>query len=1450
MRSGEAATSADMPTQIGRYRVIEELGAGGMGVVYAADDPELARKVAIKLMYAEADVGRARRSQTMLMREAQALARLSHPNIVAIHDIGLYAGQVFVAMEFVAGRTVRRWLAEAPRSWQEIVEVFVQAGRGLMAAHAVGLVHRDVKPDNLLVGDDGRVRVADFGVARMGAPDEFGVVTESGHARPLATVAGRGTLVGTPPYMAPEQHENEGVGPHSDQFSFCVALYEALHGVRPFAGDSPPALAAAIKIGDLCRGSGPVQHPSWLEQAVVRGLAARPADRWPSLQALLDVLTLERGARRARWWRQVLLVAVVICAGVALVLGARTLQLHRARVQAERAAEARLRVVAGEIDRLLAAGRRGLAEETLQAFVGEPEHRSSRAAIDAWLLWADRMDARGEKGPALAAVVEAYTGMAADDPREPVIFLRIAELFRGRWEYDQLAALIRTAGERWPRELATARWSGLRADTAAARRDVAGLLAEVDGGLLGPSHADAAPVLRALGEARFTGQRATGALPVDIEGDGTLELALVSERPGGGPMRIHRMDAELSFIADLGTDHSVDGTVINRWPLTRRAGEPGYLIGHFNGDTTVYAITADGPRAVLTWTDDRPQAAAAADLDGDGVRELYVGTGSYTRKLYRLTVGADGVWQRQPAHPPTDAIGSDINMLAVGDYDGDGRDELAVACGPWRAYDVRILAGDGDGLKLAARRRIGHVRALASLRGVDGSTLLAITKDNAAASKLAFAPDQPHGEPPGLYVVRRVGAALETVYYAPLPAPAGIADAGHVRWLASGDLDGDGRDDLVARYEAPTPVHREFVTLLVWRQLADGSFAEGHLGHVIPHVVGNFDDDPAAELLVTTRRGVDDEPELALLGAGGAPLAAITAPEVAAVSAELADPVLARAWARAEDLAGFGLYAAAAEALARRVALAQTRADERAVQRRVAELYAAAGDHARAAAGHEELAQDGDVDAALAAVRGYEEALQLADALRMARGLAGRGDLTAEQRTEAEAATARLEEAVARRDALELRFDRSLAEAWRIVEPAALRMDRVRGTLAVDAFADAGDLMTLPLELTGGPLTVELELEVERAEWASQLGVVIRAEDRGEILNLGVAAGGGGGYLRRYSIFSSPDSHGRHDFGVWDSDTPRGHSRHVLTARLLPDQGKVDVVEAGDHPGRRTMPLEQQLRAGPVTLALRSVGLVAHGPQHMRAHVRRISLAGARLAPGTGGQDVVARALVTGAWHEAAAAAQDPFMRALAAIELGRIEPAIAALAAVDLADAATRRRVVQLQRSRPLVVLPLLRAAYGARYAGLLRDSLAASTRMHLDEDLQREWLAVGADLDELPATDADEAAIKSDLLAMRAAVWKAVGELERASRDLDAAIDLLAGTGPADRVADLEIVRAEVAAARGRVDEALAAATRALAGASSPGFTAERLRISAGLVGMQKDPRWQALLAAHAER
>ena len=219
LASGQLELGPD-PSVIGRYLVLERLGKGGMGVVYAAYDPELDRKVAIKLIYGESDPDRVHRSQEMLRREAQALAKLAHPNIVAIHDVGAHAGQVFVAMEFVVGRTVRSWWEERSPGWQEVLAAMVQAGRGIVAAHEVGLVHRDIKPDNLLIGDDGRVRVADFGIARHDPSAIETAPSVSTGARELGTIGSRGTIIGTPAYMPPEQHEGGDVGPHSDQFSF------------------------------------------------------------------------------------------------------------------------------------------------------------------------------------------------------------------------------------------------------------------------------------------------------------------------------------------------------------------------------------------------------------------------------------------------------------------------------------------------------------------------------------------------------------------------------------------------------------------------------------------------------------------------------------------------------------------------------------------------------------------------------------------------------------------------------------------------------------------------------------------------------------------------------------------------------------------------------------------------------------------------------------------------------------------------------------------------------------------------------------------------------------------------------------------------------------------------------------------------------------------------------
>ncbi|MFP2913145.1 protein kinase domain-containing protein, partial [Pyxidicoccus sp. 3LFB2] len=235
---------------LARYVVLERIGRGAMGDVYAAYDPELDRQVALKLLRPEGRHLEELRSR--LLREAQALARLAHPNVVTVHDVGVAGDCLFLALELVEGTTLAEWL-KAPRAQGEVLRVFRDAGLGLAAAHAAGLVHRDFKPSNVLVGQDGRVRVTDFGLAR---PSNRGLRPRAASASPRAPngpapLTRTGVLVGTPAYMAPEQQQGQGVDALSDQFSFCVALYEALHGVRPFEGLNLEELARAAREGRI-----------------------------------------------------------------------------------------------------------------------------------------------------------------------------------------------------------------------------------------------------------------------------------------------------------------------------------------------------------------------------------------------------------------------------------------------------------------------------------------------------------------------------------------------------------------------------------------------------------------------------------------------------------------------------------------------------------------------------------------------------------------------------------------------------------------------------------------------------------------------------------------------------------------------------------------------------------------------------------------------------------------------------------------------------------------------------------------------------------------------------------------------------------------------------------------------------------------------------------------------
>jgi tetratricopeptide (TPR) repeat protein/predicted Ser/Thr protein kinase len=367
--------SADAPLVLGRYRIDRVLGMGGMGVVYAGFDPQLERKVAIKLLQPDSKIS-AGTLRTRLVREAQAMAQLSHPNVINVFEVGTFGEQVFVVMELIDGTTLAGWLREKERSWREIVAAFVAAGSGLEAAHRAGIIHRDFKPDNVLVGKDGRICVTDFGLARRAEGAEEAAAPSP--VSPIdATVTRSGLLVGTPAYMAPEQMRGEPTDERTDVFSFCIALYEALYGARPYPGKTLDELRASIEAGRRSpprRSIGPATH----RRAIERGLAPRPDER-PAMGDLLASLRVDPTRRRRR----------VVAAGlVAIAFAASGLAYLRLQQRVRLCAGSELRL-AGIWD----PARKTQIERALRAAGGER----------AWSLVAARLDKFAAEWVAMSA---------------------------------------------------------------------------------------------------------------------------------------------------------------------------------------------------------------------------------------------------------------------------------------------------------------------------------------------------------------------------------------------------------------------------------------------------------------------------------------------------------------------------------------------------------------------------------------------------------------------------------------------------------------------------------------------------------------------------------------------------------------------------------------------------------------------------------------------------------------------------------------------------------------------------------------------------------------------------------------------------------------------------------------------------------------------------------------
>ncbi|HWB80900.1 MAG TPA: serine/threonine-protein kinase [Nannocystaceae bacterium] len=435
----DPGASHPAPRRIGRYAVIERIGEGAMGVVYAAFDPELSRKLAIKVLHRTQEPEAARQR---LVREAQALARLSHPNVVQIYDVGTHDNSVWVAMELAEGGTLRQWLA-TPRSWREALSALQQAGRGLAAAHKSGIVHRDFKPDNVLVGttSDGSfiVRVVDFGLARaaMDASGDDAIrsapVIPTGVLREDESASDSlgerftrtGARLGTPAYMAPEQWNAAPIDARTDQFAFCVVAWEALYGKRPFQAENMAMLGFAITQGRITSPPDDAKVPSWIHRLLVKGLQADPADRHADMDVLLDELARDPAAQRRRI---AFAVAGAAAIGASVWIGT-SLAGDRASDPCAAQSEALAGVWDDEHRKTIDAALRS----TGRSYAGD-----TATNVDARLSsWADRFVAARRDACAATLVRGEQSSEAMD--------LRIACLDRGRLALTALVGVLEAA---------------------------------------------------------------------------------------------------------------------------------------------------------------------------------------------------------------------------------------------------------------------------------------------------------------------------------------------------------------------------------------------------------------------------------------------------------------------------------------------------------------------------------------------------------------------------------------------------------------------------------------------------------------------------------------------------------------------------------------------------------------------------------------------------------------------------------------------------------------------------------------------------------------------------------------------------------------------------------------------------------------------------------------------
>ncbi len=1051
-RDEEVPTGPRAPHQIGRYVVIREIGRGGSGIVYEAVDPDLQRRVAVKVLLA-GDFAKSRDQQRFL-NEARAVAQLDHPNIVQILEFARHEGRPWYAMELVEGPNLLQVIREQGRlPWRTAVRLAASLAHALHHAHDQGLVHRDVKPNNVLLESDREPRLTDFGLALFTDDGSQGRLTRTGQ------------VLGTPSYMSPEQAngELERIGPATDVYGVGVVLYEALTGRVPFEGDRPLSIIAAVVEGHP---TPPRQIasgiPRQVEATCLKAMQVDIDDRYATAADLAE--DLERCLRgepilatpptltdHARWFvrrNRAQLGIVVTAIGVALIIVlASTLVLGARSVRqtnlAEAEAEAALSSVKARIGELEDDGRLTDADESWQAFARQPAHRGTRALVEGWWWRAERLAAMGDEDGQVGALGMAYAAAERRRDQERAL-LRLADQVRTNGDIGRLPRIVTTLDRRAPRLARTDDIRTLWRDALASERRLADA-AEL---AIGPERS----ALLALSRATRTDHRATRAEPWTGP---EAAFVLWGERPpvlvGPTPTlpALRRLD---------GLAWSPDQAVI----ATERRGE--YWVGE---DVEVVLTALRGPRpvrrrayaggplrAATLVSDDRGASVTPVLALGDRLVEP-ASSGNALRDLHLATSGAE----------------SSVNDVVVADLDGDGSAEIATAVGEWEAYDVRIFERVNRTATLVARQKLGVVADLAVLPQPDGGATLIAAKVDRAPNPELFGAEQPYGEPPGLWKLdlSRSGGRAE------LQAER-IGDR-TCDGLRVGDVDGDGDADLVGQCGAE---------LGLWIQ--DGDRLVALLVRDLRLLgIANLDDDRAVEVVVSDPH---DGSRVWVLGTSGPPLPPLRSETwVAAPPPKRASDAFRESWQRAEELAFIGQLGQAADAMEQLAELNWGGPLGWAATLRAATLHDLAGRpvHAgelalRAADALEGLEQ---VAALRAAARAWQDAREVAAELAVLEQLR---DLGALDRRD----VVRLDQLQARvgRPSLDLDLLADLDDLWHVDQPLAVLHEPGSG-LAVEAFGNQ-TLAHVPVRWDGEGLELDVTLAVAAVEWDGglQIGLV------------------------------------------------------------------------------------------------------------------------------------------------------------------------------------------------------------------------------------------------------------------------------------------------------------------------------------------------------------------------